>query len=108
MHLSAGRGQSGNQSVRLRIRELTLHGSLKNVSLNYCKNLLRNKDPKVAFANHVKHVEMLHEIRMVEPIEDDLEVMPLEAFNKAVEAIKKKQGKYDFFKKAGKTLYPAL
>ena len=42
---------------------------------------------------------MLHEIRMVEPIEDDLEVMPLEAFNKAVEAIKKKQGKLDFFKK---------
>ena len=81
---------------------------IKKVSLNYCKNLLNNKDPKEAYVDHVKHMELMHDIRMRETIEDDLKEMPLEAFNKAVEAIKRKQGKYDFFKKAGNTLYPAL
>ena len=81
---------------------------IKEVSLNYCLDLLTNKPPDVDYVDFVKSVNQLHDERMTEIIPNDLEEIRHEAFTKACKKIQDKSGKYIFFKKAGQSLYPAL
>ena len=81
---------------------------IKEVSLNYCINLLKNKEPLAGYEEVVEEKDTLHSERMNENPPDDLHELPMEAFLKACESLKKKPGKYEFFKKAGKSLAPAL
>ena len=59
--------------------------------------------------NVMKNKRKLHEIRMLENIDDDLDELPSENFIKAFEKIKSKPGKkYEFFKGGGKSLMNVL
>ena len=71
---------------------------IKEVSLNYCLDLLTNKPPDVDYVDLVKSVNQLHDERMTEMLPNDLEEIPHEAFTKACKKIQDKSGKYNFFK----------
>ena len=66
---------------------------IKEVSLKYCVNLLKSKEPKSNYKNHVKQVKEKHLERMLEIVPNDIEELPFEAFCKAFEKINKKTGR---------------
>ena len=82
---------------------------IKEVSLKYTINLLRKKDPPAKYAKPVLDKRLIHKERMNEMVPDDIDEMPLEAFNKAFDHIRSKPGrKYEFFKNAGSSLKLAI
>ena len=79
------------------------------MSLEYCVNLLKKKEPKDGYINYVSTIKEKHNERMLEIITNDIEELPYEAFCKAYVKIMKKPGrKYEFFKRAGNSVKPAL
>ena len=46
---------------------------IKRVSLNYCKKLLTNRSPKPDYEESMKNKYKLHEDRMIEKFDDDIE-----------------------------------
>ena len=82
---------------------------IKEISLKYCVNLLKKKEPVPAYANVVKGKRDIHKVRMLEMIPEDLDEMPEENFNKALKQIRNKPGnKYQFYKGAGSSLMYAI
>ena len=78
---------------------------IKAASLNYCVKLLTNRPPKEEYEEIYKYKKELHEQRMKETISNDLDEMPLDLFNKALEKIKHKSGdKYKFMVRGGDSL----
>ena len=47
------------------------HDKIKQASLNYVKNLLKNNDPKQEYKHEIDVVNALHDVRMREVIEND-------------------------------------
>ena len=76
--------------------EVTTPEEIKRVSLQYCKDLLTNRKPKDEYAEDYMMKEFVHDVRMTEKIEDDIEELSIEKFNKTYEILTKKIGsKYD-------------
>ena len=65
---------------------------IKRVTLNYCVNLLKNKEPKEEYKEIVRFKERVHLERMEEIIDDDIEELSLESFSNTVENLQKKTG----------------
>ena len=77
--------------------EVNTPAEIKRVSLKYCVNLLKKKRPKSKFSDILKAKKERHFERMSEIIEDDLEELPFEVFQKTFENMSKKHGsKYKF------------
>ena len=71
------------------------------MSIEYCQELLTNREPKAEFAEDLDFKYMIHRIRMVEEVEDDIQFSQ-EIFDQSLNILKKKAGgKYDFLTKSG-------
>ena len=82
---------------------------IKSVSLKYCVNLLSSKEPKKGYEEVAKYKEYIHNERMAELVDDDLEELPVETFAKIYNDVCKKSGsKYNLITKAGNSLKEAL
>ena len=84
---------------------------IKKVSLDYCSDLLTNRNPKVQFVEDILMKELVHTIRMNDHSDDvdDLEELSETRFNKTYETLSKKSGsKYNFITKAGDSLKAAM
>ena len=74
---------------------------IKRISLKYCVDLLTNREPREGFEEIIDMKRKIHEQRMSERIDDDIE-FPREFFDNCLDAIKKKNNrKYDFIIKSG-------
>ena len=82
---------------------------IKRVSLNFCVNLLKTKEPKEDYKELIARKKELHYQRMIERIPNDLEDLPVESFYKVLNTLIKKPGnKYEFITKSGSSLKDAL
>ena len=70
---------------------------------------MKNRDPRLEFKEDVDAKILLHEIRMTERVENDVEELTVEMFNKAMKTVWQKKGeKYDFLIKGGYDLKNAI
>ena len=82
---------------------------IKKVSLQYCIDLLKTRPPKEGFDEIVERKRILHDERMQEKIEDDIDELSLEMFNEALKTVASKNGeKYKFLLRAGHSVINAL
>ena len=80
---------------------------IKKVSLAYCVKLLTNRDPKVKFKEGIELKVQIHEERMKEILDRDLELSK-DMFESSLKAVKSKHKKYEFLIKGGNSLKEAL
>ena len=89
--------------------EVSTPSEIKRVSLAYLVNFLSNKQTQEQYAEELVAKKVLHFDRMMEVIEEDLEELSMEAFDKTLMALSKKPGnKYQYITKAGYSLKLAL
>ena len=82
---------------------------IKKVTLEYCVNLLTNREPKPAYIEVMKTKEELHNLRMQEVIFNDINELTLDMFNSALKHVSSTHGsKYKFILKAGPLYLNAL
>ena len=82
---------------------------IKRVSLRYCVKLLTNRAPKEQYSQQFALKESLHWLRMQEVIENDINELSLDMFNKTLRSVsRKKADKYKFILKAGQSLINAI
>ena len=67
--------------------EVNTPSEIKRVSLKYCVNLLKKKHPKTRFSDILRIKRETHFERMSEVIEDDVEELPFEVFQKTFENV---------------------
>ena len=90
-------------------KEVSTPDEIKRVSLEYCVDLLTAKEPPEKFADHINGLKHIHEERMKEKIDDDIDELPIDTFMKVFSELSKKPGlKYKFITKAGKSLHKAV
>ena len=88
---------------------LTNPSDIKRVSLQYCQELLTNRNPKDGFVADIEIKYQIHEARMMEKVDDDLDSITEQMFEETFQALKKKPGnKYDFIMNGGPALKSAL
>ena len=88
--------------------EVNSPDGIKKVSIDYCADLLTNRDPKHEYLEDLEFKQIIHEIRMNEHIKDDL-IFTKEIFDKSLKMLKLKNGnKYDFILKSGQALKLAI
>ena len=81
---------------------------IKRVSIDYCTELLTNRAPREEFVEDFEFKSAIHEYRMAEEIEHDVEFTQ-ELFDKSMDMLRKKAGeKYKFIIKSGEALKSAL
>ena len=79
------------------------------MSLEYCVNLLTQKEPEEKYKDCVNNKKVRHKEHMEEVIDDDIHELPIESFNKVLASIGKKPGnKYKFITQAGYSMKLAL
>ena len=82
---------------------------IKETVLKFCKDLLTNREPSEGFETDMIIKRKLHDARMMEEYDDDVDEISLEMFNECLEYLWKKKGrKYEFIMKAGYDLKNAL
>ena len=83
---------------------------IKEASLKYCQNLLKDNVPDEEYSCEVKVKELLHDVRMKEVLEnDEHQYFTEEVFNNVLEKLKKKsKEKYKFILMAGKSMQNVL
>ena len=75
---------------------------IKRVSLDYCVNLLETKDPKDGYQHIFKYNESIHNLRMKEYVDGDIDELPEEVFKETIRKLISKPGNmYDFLVKVG-------
>ena len=80
---------------------------IKRITLKYCIDLLTNRPPAEEYRLEFESKIKLHKSRMSEDSDD--KVLSPEMFDKALEALRKKDGKkYDFLLKSGSSYKNAL
>ena len=78
------------------------------VSAEYLKDLLTNRDPKEEYREDVELKRQVHQVRMNETVENDIE-FSTEMFEETFKLLKKKGGsKFDLILKARKSRHTAL
>ena len=88
--------------------ELTNSKSIRNAALNYCSNLLQNRDPKPEFAVDINAKKSTHIFRMNETVVDDV-ALTRKMFDDSMDVIRlKKKDKYKFIANGGTDLLDAL
>ena len=88
--------------------EVATPEAIKKVSIDYCSELLTNRAPKEDFIDDLEFKNAIHEFRMMEVIENDVEFSN-DLFEKSLELLKKKAGeKYKFILKSGQAFKSAL
>ena len=73
----------------------------------YCVKLLTNREPKPKYKEDIELKKLVHEERMKEIVDDDIE-FSTEIFEDSLKAVMKKHNKYDFIIKSGISLKEAL
>ena len=83
---------------------------IKSTSLNYIKNLLTNREPKDAFKVDLIIINIMHEHRMIEHVEnEEFENFTDEDFCELLKNLKKKnKDKYRFILKGGQSFLKCL
>ena len=82
---------------------------IKRVSLNYCKDLLTNRDPKPGFEDILLWKYNVHEERMIEYLPNEEPELSLSMFNAALRRLNTKHAdKYAFILKGGQSLLDAV
>ena len=77
--------------------------------MNYCKNLLTNRDTTPGYEKEVETKKILHKMRMEEYVRDDIVELTIDMFNKTLKDLwKNKKEKYKFIHNAGHSLKNAL
>ena len=78
------------------------------MTLKYCENLLTNRHPKPEFEEDFQLKSVIHEHRIEETIDEDVEYSS-EVFKKSLEVLEKKgKEKYMFITKSGDAYKNAL
>ena len=82
---------------------------IKEVSLKYCYDLLTKGKPREGCEEPYERKKALHEERMLERIDNDLEELTYEQFQESLQIVAKKhKNKYSFILKAGNSLLNAI
>ena len=83
---------------------------LRQVTLDYCQELLTNRPPNRGYENDLLFKRIIHRERMVEYVENsELDQLPMDIFVKTYNRLAKSPGdKYRFIMKAGCSMKPAL
>ena len=82
---------------------------IKRISLEYCKNLLTNREPRKGFEDIVRNKINIHNERMKEVVEGHEPDLTIEMFYSALERIQRKNPqKYSFILKAGQSFIDSL
>ena len=89
-------------------KELTDRKEIREASLEYCVDLLTNRSPKPGFEEGVELIDRIHETRMTETVEDDIELTSTIFENSLKEIEKKNKKKYEFILNGGDDLKNAL
>ena len=88
--------------------DLKTRKKIKEASLSYCVDLLTNRSPKPGFEEDLRLTDLVHEARMEETAENDVEFSNEILENSLKELSKKNKQKYEFILKAGKDFKEAL
>ena len=89
--------------------EITSASGIRHATLDYCCNLLTNREPEDSFIVDLEVKRNLHQYRMLPEPDDSFENLDKGIFNQTYDRLRKKTGhKYDFLFKAGDSLKPAL
>ena len=87
---------------------LSKRSEIKNAALAYCVDLLDNRKPKAGYENEIKIKDIIHEIRMKENLEKDID-LSTEMFEESLNILRiKNKDKYRFILHGGKDLKLAL
>lgn len=88
--------------------ELKSRKEIKEASLSYCVDLLTNRSPKPGFEDDLRLIDLVHEARMNETVENDVQFSKVIFEDSLKELSKKNKQKYEFILKAGKDYKEAL
>ena len=89
--------------------EVSTPDDIKRVSLQYCRDLLTNREPKEEYIEDMLIKEIVHCARMSETIENYIDELSIDRFNETFKKLTKRPGsKYDFIVKGGQALKAAL
>ena len=89
-------------------KEVNTPAGIKKVSIDYCHELLTNREPKPLYEEDIELKKIVHLVRMEEEVDNDIEFSK-EIFQKSIDMLKKKTGhKYDFILKSGESYRQAL
>ena len=88
--------------------ELTGRKDIKVAALSYCVDLLTNRRPKPGFEDDLMLTDLIHEKRMSEIVEDDIEFSRTTFENSIKELKKKNSNKYEFILEVGNDFKEAL
>ena len=90
-------------------KEVTSPFEIRRVSLDYCNELLTNRKPKAGYEDDIFLKQVIHEKRMKEIIQNDVDYLTYDKFEQSYDMIKKKPGdKYKFIIKGGEAVKAAL
>ena len=90
------------------LKDVNTPQEIKRVSLEYYKELLTNMKPKAEYVEDLELKRVIHEVRIDEQIENDIEFSQT-LFQKSLKMISKKPGnKYKFIVNSGPSLISAL
>ena len=90
-------------------KALVFHPSaIRRVSVKYCKDLLTNRKPSEEFRDDIEWKKRVHEVRMNEKLNDDIEFNE-EMFSNTFNLLKKsKKDKYKFILEGGQSYLASL
>ena len=87
---------------------LTKRSEIKKAALAYCVDLLENRKPKAGYEDEILIKDLIHDVRMEEKLEEDVE-FSAEIFDNSLNILRKKnKDKYKFILHGGKDLKLAL
>ena len=79
------------------------------MSLNYCVELLTKRDPKPGYEEVIRMKKELHDVRMKEQKENDIEELSWEQFEVSIKKVfSKHKDKYKFIMNGGTSLIKAF
>ena len=82
---------------------------IKNIVISFVKQLLTNRLPSIGYENDLYVKRLLHETRMSERLEADIEYLSMDMFNNSLKELWRKKGKkYEFLVKGGNDMKRAL
>ena len=91
------------------LKKITKAEEIKRITLEYCKNSLKNRLPKCGFERDLQSKKDVHEMRMMSRNPEYENELTHHKFMKSVAELKSKRGnKYDFIIKGGSALKEAL
>jgi hypothetical protein len=84
------------------------HEQLKQASIDYLSNLLKNREPKEDYRENFETLRILHDSRMNEELENDEELTKEDFQNMLKKLKRKKAAKYKFLLNGGESYQNAI